>query len=71
MWAILANKKNIFWYSLINILNDLGYTLVYDSLLCLEEDTRNPTFPMNMYTSRTYSVPNSHFSRDIFHALFP
>ena len=37
----------------------------------LEEDTRNPTFPVNIYTSRTSSVLDSHFSGDLFHALFP
>ena len=37
----------------------------------LEEETEKTTFSVNIYTSRTSFVPNSHFSRDIFHDLFP
>ena len=36
----------------------------------LEEETGNPTFHVNMYTSMTSSVPDSQISGDIFHALF-
>ena len=36
----------------------------------LEGDTGNPTYPINIYTSKTSSVLDSHFSGDLFHALF-
>ena len=36
----------------------------------LEEETRNPTYPVNIVTLRTSSMPISQFSGDIFYPLF-